>query len=667
MAKYRFKTEEEFKAEGRWEKSGFPESWNISGEMNNFIGQDIPEKYNKYCDAGKSFSGPGGWRFKVKDCVLKEPSPSSIPEKWAVRVAGPSTQKRYEQLLSWRNSDWISSGYIHSDGIHTQDLRTGYSRISYAEFLAHVYSKAAKQPELIAGKWYKITSGKVDIGGGNWWMKFKEIDETYRVTSDEHICGTTHYFESGNFSPIGDYTFTPIDVSEIQILLPDGHPEKVDNSAKIEDILINEAKKRYPIGTEVSNANMGIGCTFTITGTNFYKDEVGDICISSNSTKNSGNYTVYLKNKNKWAEVVFNSEPAEYLECIDDDKISYGIIGRVYKFDKYSGPHWGVSCNIQCDTYKPGLTLYFYPYQLKPSTKEAYDAQVTTDKERPTHVKCIQSLDNAIAGKIYPVIDAFHCLCENNRTYYWSTADFEPCDAPENTASVQEKKEPKYPKEKFESQEPDRGALLGRYVELLDPHMLKCSSKTIQKVITDDSSVSYFVLEDYGACMRNAFKNARLKLLPESFKPKEMAEAAVVKDDVGSMSSTKSTTSMDRNVFIQANNRQEADAIFSKLQSLGEPVFPTKLNFVKNLWNKIQYVNCYQGWVCYDKSYGNRPLNIKDFLGHDVTTPSWSDEPCRVGTEIPQTTVKKEKPLIEDVHSISVNLSTKKKSNKLKF
>ena len=34
MTKYRFKTEEEFKAEGLWESSGNPQKWNDRGKMN---------------------------------------------------------------------------------------------------------------------------------------------------------------------------------------------------------------------------------------------------------------------------------------------------------------------------------------------------------------------------------------------------------------------------------------------------------------------------------------------------------------------------------------------------------------------------------------------------------------------------------------------------------
>ena len=50
MTKYRFKTKEEFKADGRWIDKPLPGSvsrpvgWNNRGNMNQFIGQNIPDE-----------------------------------------------------------------------------------------------------------------------------------------------------------------------------------------------------------------------------------------------------------------------------------------------------------------------------------------------------------------------------------------------------------------------------------------------------------------------------------------------------------------------------------------------------------------------------------------------------------------------------------------------
>jgi hypothetical protein len=72
MTKYRFKTEEEFKAEGFWSvNDNCPLQWNSESLMNEFLGQDIPEKYNKHIEAGHDFSYED-WIFKSKDCILNE-------------------------------------------------------------------------------------------------------------------------------------------------------------------------------------------------------------------------------------------------------------------------------------------------------------------------------------------------------------------------------------------------------------------------------------------------------------------------------------------------------------------------------------------------------------------------------------------------------------------
>jgi MoxR-like ATPase len=77
MSKYRFKTVEEFQADGLWIESlhsehdgGYPEKWNDCGEMNHFFGQPIDDKYNKSIDAGNNFKGPDNWTFRACNFTL---------------------------------------------------------------------------------------------------------------------------------------------------------------------------------------------------------------------------------------------------------------------------------------------------------------------------------------------------------------------------------------------------------------------------------------------------------------------------------------------------------------------------------------------------------------------------------------------------------------------
>ena len=72
-AKYRFKTEEEFKKEELWlETNNCPLGWNDCGDMNKYLGQDVPEKFNNRCDLNDDFNYDS-WHFRSNNYVLKKP------------------------------------------------------------------------------------------------------------------------------------------------------------------------------------------------------------------------------------------------------------------------------------------------------------------------------------------------------------------------------------------------------------------------------------------------------------------------------------------------------------------------------------------------------------------------------------------------------------------
>jgi len=71
MSKYRFKTKEEFQADGLWEYDyDAPERWNQEGQMNEFLGQPIDDKHNTNIDKKYEFKGVDGWTFQAHDCTL---------------------------------------------------------------------------------------------------------------------------------------------------------------------------------------------------------------------------------------------------------------------------------------------------------------------------------------------------------------------------------------------------------------------------------------------------------------------------------------------------------------------------------------------------------------------------------------------------------------------
>lgn len=70
MTKYRFKTREEFEADGLWSDwYNVPKHWNESHEMDDFIGQDIPDKFIRQIEGGYDFNH-GDWTFRANQCIL---------------------------------------------------------------------------------------------------------------------------------------------------------------------------------------------------------------------------------------------------------------------------------------------------------------------------------------------------------------------------------------------------------------------------------------------------------------------------------------------------------------------------------------------------------------------------------------------------------------------
>ena len=70
MTKYRFKTREEFEADGLWvENDNCPHYWNDNGEMDHFMGQDIPDKFIRQIEGGYDFNH-SDWTFRAEQCIL---------------------------------------------------------------------------------------------------------------------------------------------------------------------------------------------------------------------------------------------------------------------------------------------------------------------------------------------------------------------------------------------------------------------------------------------------------------------------------------------------------------------------------------------------------------------------------------------------------------------
>jgi hypothetical protein len=70
MTKYRFKTREEFEDDNLWnEEDNCPHYWNEHGDMNHFMGKDIPDEFNRQIERGYDFNYDD-WTFRSNQCIL---------------------------------------------------------------------------------------------------------------------------------------------------------------------------------------------------------------------------------------------------------------------------------------------------------------------------------------------------------------------------------------------------------------------------------------------------------------------------------------------------------------------------------------------------------------------------------------------------------------------
>ena len=232
MSKYRFKTKEEFIRDGRWvEKFTAPYGWGSQGEMNKYLGTDIPDKFNKVCDDNKGFKY-NAWYFEKQDYALKEqqkyfPDLSQhIGRYIRALVDNPNSGSRVYKgdigkIINKGQVDFPNrKGYNCACALDKNHLGTKY------ELLPEGYSPEheVKEPsvEFIPGKWYKYN---------RWYIKYKEhANDIWR--SSEQIDSCKKYSQQeGSFGDrdSDDKKILLLDLSEIQKYLPEGHPDKVKN------------------------------------------------------------------------------------------------------------------------------------------------------------------------------------------------------------------------------------------------------------------------------------------------------------------------------------------------------------------------------------------------------------------------------------------------------
>jgi len=69
MTKYRFKTAREFQRDDEYDyKHNVPKDWNTDGDMDEYMGQDIPDTYIDEIERGNDIK-MDGWHFNNENII----------------------------------------------------------------------------------------------------------------------------------------------------------------------------------------------------------------------------------------------------------------------------------------------------------------------------------------------------------------------------------------------------------------------------------------------------------------------------------------------------------------------------------------------------------------------------------------------------------------------
>jgi len=194
------------------------------------------------------------------------------------------------------------------------------------------------KPEFDSNKWYKLLGTT-----GNYYVKDK-FDNDGLDSFKEHIKNDKYYNSSINLGLIGTYKYEKIDISLIQQYLPEGHVDKI-NTNSMENPLITEAKRRYPIGTKFYPAHLNQKSEYCIvTNTKFelsndaihvLTDE-GSVFDSNRQSKyGKTNYNRMVYCDGKWADIIQESNSEEF-------KVGDWVIGWHSNYKEFKTKAWQI-------------------------------------------------------------------------------------------------------------------------------------------------------------------------------------------------------------------------------------------------------------------------------------------------------------------------------------
>ena len=203
MSKYRFKTKEEFIRDGLWdEECSCPYSWNFDGEMNKYLGIDVPDEHAVNCDEDKNFNHDG-WAFQNTDYVLKEQQKyfddlsQHIGRYIRALVDNPHSGRVKKGEIGKIISNYGANFPSQQEYSCSNALSKGVLGVKY-ELLPEDYSPEQEPSlEFIPEKWYTKpkTNEEKDVLN-----KFVvDLKDNHWKIEDKHSYEHTPHFKNGNY------------------------------------------------------------------------------------------------------------------------------------------------------------------------------------------------------------------------------------------------------------------------------------------------------------------------------------------------------------------------------------------------------------------------------------------------------------------------------------
>ena len=205
MSKYRFKNREEFIRDGLWnDKYNCPYDWAWEGQMNKYLGKDVPDEFNIHCNENEEFYYDD-WLFQNTDYVLKEQQEyfddlsQHIGRYIRVLVDNPHSGSKVKKgdigkIINRDQANFPNNKVYYC----TEALTNNYLGTKY-ELLPEDYSPEQETTpeqkpslEFIPGKWYKL------IDCENAYRKCSQIPVEDRLPYSELIGNSDYRCETGS-------------------------------------------------------------------------------------------------------------------------------------------------------------------------------------------------------------------------------------------------------------------------------------------------------------------------------------------------------------------------------------------------------------------------------------------------------------------------------------